>query len=75
MKCFDYAKEVRELDVAPFVGAWVEINPNTLKMLHFFVAPFVGAWVEIVQISKNECVKLVAPFVGAWVEIGPAGHP
>ena len=33
--------------VAPFVGAWIEINSGTVKSDMVIVAPFVGAWIEI----------------------------
>ena len=34
-------------DVAPFVGAWIEIT-TAQKLSHLIqVAPFVGAWIEI----------------------------
>ena len=34
--------------VAPFMGAWIEINAIVKKLqLAFIVAPFMGAWIEI----------------------------
>ena len=37
----------RESEVAPFVGAWIEIQSATVGMLAVIVAPFVGAWIEM----------------------------
>ena len=34
-------------DVAPFVGAWIEILPWRYNIYKQDVAPFVGAWIEI----------------------------
>ena len=38
---------MKNWSVAPFVGAWIEIDAvdNTVK--NEIVAPFVGAWIEI----------------------------
>ena len=33
--------------VAPFVGAWIEINIGGLCKIINPVAPFVGAWIEM----------------------------
>ena len=33
--------------VAPFVGAWIEIPSVNLFFIINTVAPFVGAWIEI----------------------------
>ena len=61
--------EVRAL-VAPFVGAWIEIQYKSTATLNYTaVAPFVGAWIEINKDLYNHRQQLVAPFVGAWIEI------
>ena len=55
--------------VAPFAGAWIEINVlGGCKSLRE-VAPFAGAWIEIDVAFSGECSELVAPFAGAWIEI------
>ena len=33
--------------VAPFVGAWIEIQSDYYLQEKTYVAPFVGAWIEI----------------------------
>ena len=33
--------------VAPFTGAWIEINGNINCFPRCIVAPFTGAWIEI----------------------------
>ena len=47
--------------VAPLVGAWVEIKEITLKALDKDVAPHAGAWVEIVDILNVIRNNAVAP--------------
>ena len=37
--------------VAPFVGAWIEIDFANDKIKNAEVAPFVGAWIEIYFLS------------------------
>ena len=37
-------------DVAPLVGAWIEIAEDLIKIADFLVAPLVGAWIEILQV-------------------------
>ena len=39
--------------VAPFVGAWIEIEYFDELGCRDFVAPFVGAWIEIVNNTLN----------------------
>ena len=34
-------------EVAPFVGAWIEIQHTGQYRRQEYVAPFVGAWIEI----------------------------
>ena len=55
--------------VAPFVGAWIEINYAAGADFWNDVAPFVGAWIEIVVLMSSFNSVNVAPFVGAWIEI------
>ena len=35
--------------VAPFVGAWIEIDEHCRHSRSRSVAPFVGAWIEILN--------------------------
>ena len=55
--------------VAPFVGAWIEINLSDTNFGQLKVAPFVGAWIEMLLEEHKEYIYKVAPFVGAWIEI------
>ena len=34
--------------VAPFAGAWIEMNLRRVQRKSFWVAPFAGAWIEII---------------------------
>ena len=57
------------LDVAPLVGAWIEIKLMHRSKPIAFVAPLVGAWIEIVGPLYLHFDTFVAPLVGAWIEI------
>ncbi len=35
------------MGVAPYVGAWIEIDEGYTGILQRWVAPYVGAWIEI----------------------------
>ena len=56
--------------VAPFAGAWIEINPSLSIQGDGTVAPFAGAWIEICCDPLHIHSFFVAPFAGAWIEIG-----
>ena len=56
-------------EVAPFVGAWIEITGLNSTDSNLHVAPFVGAWIEILEGLGRTLKQDVAPFVGAWIEI------
>ena len=58
-----------DADVAPLVGAWIEIDDDVLVKEIREVAPLVGAWIEIKAKAKNVLICKVAPLVGAWIEI------
>ena len=45
-------------EVAPFVGAWIEISLFTFIVLLVLVAPFVGAWIEM-HIMCYRAVSLI----------------
>ncbi len=69
MKSVDVFHDACSPSVAPFVGAWIEIDlPGTLP-LQVPVAPFVGAWIEMSLRLPIFSYATVAPFVGAWIEI------
>ena len=57
--------------VAPFTGAWIEINMAQTVIQEIQVAPFTGAWIEIRRWECPCCPAAVAPFTGAWIEIEP----
>ena len=61
--------EIFKTDVAPLVGAWIEIKLGDVQWASFCVAPLVGAWIEIFQPVINIELKSVAPLVGTWIEI------
>ena len=59
----------RACNVAPFVGAWIEIRETYTTIPTVDVAPFVGAWIEIDKYTFHVALIAVAPFVGAWIEM------
>ena len=60
----------RWLPVAPFAGAWIEINCENVNCISAAkVAPFAGAWIEIQNSEGLTDHVGVAPFAGAWIEI------
>ena len=57
------------LQVAPIVGAWIEILKDFYEFYRPLVAPIVGAWIEIKSMELKPTTMMVAPIVGAWIEI------
>ena len=61
---------IRQLIVAPFAGAWIEITASPIASnAESTVAPFAGAWIEIPRRAADRILGFVAPFAGAWIEI------
>ena len=56
-------------EVAPLVGAWIEIIVDINDDFDAEVAPLVGAWIEILTLPIYKSDLIVAPLVGAWIEI------
>ena len=65
---------VKDMDVAPLVGAWIEIREIEQERAHYPVAPLVGAWIEIWNDVGTWQLNAVAPLVGAWIEIPWSCH-
>ena len=55
--------------VAPFAGAWIEIQIFQQLRRRKTVAPFAGAWIEICDFVSVFPQTFVAPFAGAWIEM------
>jgi len=56
--------------VAPYLGAWIEILINGEQEKYLWVAPYLGAWIEIIKQNRRRDEKIiVAPYLGAWIEI------
>ena len=43
--------------VAPFAGAWIEIDDVTCRKAGDIVAPFAGAWIEIKEPTLDELLQ------------------
>ena len=70
MKYLKRVKKVNGMDVAPLVGAWIEISKAMTSSEFANVAPLVGAWIEItIDLTATDNSGNVAPLVGAWIEI------
>ena len=55
-------------EVAPYVGAWIETNPNQQFVVLYASHP---TWVRGLKQQKAVTANLkqkVAPYVGAWIE-------
>ena len=55
--------------VAPYTGAWIEIERDVNLTQIGIVAPYTGAWIEIRFGAENDTSYPVAPYTGAWIEI------
>ena len=53
LKSLENNRSRGEKIVAPFVGAWIEINLAQTLSFCSLVAPFVGAWIEIKCLYTN----------------------
>ena len=69
MKSISRCVKAEQHDVAPLVGAWIEIQGIITQKIIGDVAPLVGAWIEIHGPWQKDMVNKVAPLVGAWIEI------
>ena len=67
------------MNVAPLVGAWIEMKVSFLGGGNSEVAPLVGAWIEMKVRFLGGGNSEVAPLVGAWIEMrgdpGSMIHP
>ena len=57
------------MKVAPYTGAWIEIEMRRIVMPVKTVAPYTGAWIEIDTRGRYGVEVKVAPYTGAWIEI------
>ena len=69
MKLPPNLKQDPDMIVAPYMGAWIEIQCIQVAGKTLFVAPYMGAWIEIHPLSLLDYLFYVAPYMGAWIEI------
>ena len=55
--------------VAPYAGAWIEIDAIESYSNIAQVAPYAGAWIEINSTHVQPFMLFVAPYAGAWIEM------
>ena len=65
----DTTSNYGEKYVAPFAGAWIEMQVSRITRRLLCVAPFAGAWIEIKPMYLSISILKVAPFAGAWIEM------
>ena len=70
LKFFVCARLYTRRNVAPLVGARIEISMGLTEVDLTKVAPLVGARIEIATSSAVATGAVVAPLVGARIEIG-----
>ena len=58
--------------VAPFVGAWIEINKNHSECRKIVSLRSSERGLKSMQIYEGVGQAIVAPFVGAWIEMTTA---
>ena len=51
--------------VAPFAGAWIEIQNSEGLTDHVGVAPFAGAWIEIVSSGSGKFAEVCRSLRGS----------
>ncbi len=61
---FSRTAEFLILQVAPLVGAWIEIHQKHTRLDGLSVAPLVGAWIEIARAGQRWRVRQSHPL---WV--------
>ena len=59
----------RMIFVAPYAGAWIEMQRTAYLNCSRNVAPYAGAWIEIPILRYEQFALTVAPYAGAWIEI------
>ena len=69
MKLKKAEEEKPKVQVAPFAGAWIEININIVD--HYMVGslPSRERGLKLKKKIRVWMVRRVAPFAGAWIEI------
>ena len=55
--------------VAPFTGAWIEINLSTSSEITTLSLPSRGRGLKFIARHGMTFREAVAPFTGAWIEI------
>ncbi len=59
----------RNNQVAPYMGAWIEIVQGSTSTTACRVAPYMGAWIEMIFQPSPQPSACVAPYMGAWIEM------
>ena len=60
--------------VAPFVGAWIEIDTGTSKAMCLKSLRSSERGLKLGERTGEERAAAVAPFVGAWIEMTYITH-
>ncbi|MEC2709669.1 hypothetical protein P9Z39_29090 [Bacillus thuringiensis] len=57
MKLTLYLSDIDLANVAPYIGAWIEIQNSWYVDWCSSVAPYIGAWIEITLITYKKMNK------------------
>ena len=69
LKCYQRRQSGHKAYVAPYTGAWIEIDGTIWTCHEKTVAPYTGAWIEISVFDTISFAPIVAPYTGAWIEM------
>ena len=56
------------VSVVPYIGTWIETNPDILIALSEEVVPYIGTWIETKLRSIFKTTEHVVPYIGTWIE-------
>ena len=68
-------QRVKDVDVTPHVGVWIETSASHLFTRLTSVTPHVGVWIETTVTSTNITITNVTPHVGVWIETNVQATP
>ena len=57
LKYRDRRTHAQRCEVAPLVGAWIEIENDEVELAREIVAPLVGAWIEITSQNSHRTMR------------------
>ncbi len=74
MKYGALSPPLRDREVTPRAGVWIEINFEMDAEGLLVVTPRAGVWIEISKHPRGPQLLHVTPRAGVWIEIGSRGY-